>query len=240
MPRPLRPVDKGLIYHAINRGNNRRNVFRKTEDFEAFLRAMRDLKERRPFELYGYCLMRNHIHLLIKPLETTISRVMQSLLVSHTQRYHRHHKSGGHVWQGRFKSPVIQADGHLLRVLRYIEANPVRARMVKRAEDYAWSSFRAHGLGEPNDLLDSVTPYEQMAGYAKVRQRKWSDYVHRQSNEDQLQAIRHSVATGLPYGAASWVKNLSAKLKLDLTIRPRGRPRKQPSEPEKDRSGNNK
>ncbi len=165
---------------------------------------------------------------------------MQSLLVSHTQRYHRHHKSGGHVWQGRFKSPVIQPDGHLLRVLRYIEANPVRARMVKRAEDYAWSSFRAHGLGEPNDLLDSVTPYEQIAGYAKVRQRKWSDYVHRQSNEDQLQAIRHSVAAGLPYGAASWVKNLSRKLKLDLTIRPRGRPRKQPTEAEKARSANKK
>ena len=76
MPRPLRPIDKGLIYHVINRGNNRQDVFRKAEDFEAFLRAMSDLKERRPFELYGYCLMANHIHLLIKPLETTISRLM--------------------------------------------------------------------------------------------------------------------------------------------------------------------
>ena len=147
MPRPLRPIEQGLIYHVINRGNNRQGVFLKERDFEAFLQAMRDLKERRPFELYGFCLMTNHIHLLIKPLETTISRVMQSLLVSHTQRYHRHHKSGGHVWQGRFKSPVIQDDEHLLTVLRYIEANPLRAQMVKRAEDYAWSSFRAHGLG---------------------------------------------------------------------------------------------
>ena len=154
---------------------------------------------------------------------------MQSLLVSHTQRYHRHHKSGGHVWQGRFKSPVIQEDEHLLTVLRYIEANPVRAKMVKRAADYPWSSFAAHGLGKPNDLLDSVTPYEQLATYAKVRQRKWCEYVHGQLNEDELQAIRRSVATGLPYGAASWIKDLGRKLNLDLTIRPRGRPRKQPN-----------
>jgi putative transposase len=78
---------------------------------------------------------------------------MQSLLVSHTQRYHRHYRSGGHIWQGRFKSPVIQNDEHLLAVLRYIEANPLRGALVQRAEEYPWSSYRAHGLGEPNDEL---------------------------------------------------------------------------------------
>ncbi len=227
MPRPLRPVDKGLIYHVINRGNNRQNVFDKPEDFEAFLRSMRDLKERRSFELYGYCLMTNHIHLLIKPLETTISRVMQSLLVSHTQRYHRRYKSGGHVWQGRFKSPVVQDDEHLLRVLRYIEANPVKAGMVDRAGDYAWSSFAAHGLGEPNDLLDPAEAYQQMTGDTKIRQRKWSRYVHCQPDEDESRAIGQSIATGLPYGSEGWINALGRKLKLDLTIRPRGRPKKQ-------------
>ena len=171
MPRPLRPIEKGLIYHVINRGNNRQDVFLKKADFDAFLQAMRDLKQRRPFELYGYCLMTNHLHLLIKPLETTISRVMQSLLVSHTQRYHRHHKSGGHVWQGRFKSPVIQDDEHLLTVLRYIEANPLRAKMVRRAADYPWTSFRAHALGHTIRFSLPVVPYEQLAAYAKVRQR---------------------------------------------------------------------
>ena len=232
MPRPLRPVDKGLVYHVINRGNNRQNVFGKGGDYEAFLNSIRDLKQRRPFELYGYCLMTNHIHLLIKPLDTTISRVMQSLLVSHTQRYHRHYKSGGHVWQGRFKSPVIQEDGHLLTVLRYIEANPVKAGMVDRAEDYAWSSFAAHGMGEPNDLLDSPPPYERMGDDtdAKTRLRKWCSYVHRHPDEDEAQAISRSISSGLPYGSENWIKALARKLKLDLTVRPRGRPRKQPTE----------
>ena len=114
MPRPLRPIDDGLIYHVINRGNNRQDVFHKPDDYTAFLRALTELQQRWPFELYGYCLMTNHFHLLIRPLESTISRLIQSLLISHTQRYHKHHRSGGHVWQGRFKSPVIQNDEHLL------------------------------------------------------------------------------------------------------------------------------
>jgi putative transposase len=134
MPRPLRPIDDGLVYHVINRGNNRQDVFRKAADFQAFLGALAELKERKPFELYGYCLLSNHFHLLLRPTGASISRIMQSLLVSHTQRYHRHYESGGHVWQGRFKSPVIQSDEHLLTVLRYIEANPLRAGLVDRAE----------------------------------------------------------------------------------------------------------
>ena len=107
--------------------------------------------------------MTNHIHLLPRPKGVSISRIMQSLLVSHTQRYHRSHKTGGHVWQGRFKSPVIQDGDHLLCVLRYIEANPVRAEMVSAADDYRWSSYAAHGLGKVDELLDPLPEYESTA-----------------------------------------------------------------------------
>src|SRR5580698_271852 len=163
MPRPLRPIQDGLIYHVINRGNNRQPVFLKKGDFEAFLNALAELKDRKPFELYGYCLLNNHFHLLIRPKESSISRIMQSLLVSHTQRYHKHHRSGGHVWQGRFKSPVVQNDEHLLTVLRYVEANPLRARLVSLADEYPWSSYRFHGAGEADDLIDSLLPYEELS-----------------------------------------------------------------------------
>ena len=88
---------------------------------------------------------------------------MQSLLISHTQRYHKHHRSGGHVWQGRFKSPLIQNDEHLLTVLRYIEANPLRTGLVSLAEEYPWSSYRAHGLGEADSLLDWLIIYEELS-----------------------------------------------------------------------------
>ncbi len=226
MPRPLRPIGDGLIYHVINRGNNRQDVFRKTEDFAAFLKVASDLKERKPFALYGYCLLSNHFHLLIQPRETSISRIMQSLLVSYTQRYHKHNSSGGHVWQGRFKSPVIQNDEHLLTVLRYIEANPLRANIVTQAEDYRWSSYRAHAVGEPNALLDTLITYEELSPYPKIRQRRWAQKVHAPMEEATLAAIRRTNATGLPYGTARWVRCLAKKLDLDLTIRPRGRPRK--------------
>ena len=228
MPRPLRPVGDGLIYHVIDRGNNRQNVFHKDADFQAFLKALGDLKERKPFELYGYCLLNNHFHLLLRPLAAPISRIMQSLLVSHTQRYHKQHRSGGHVWQGRFKSPVIQNDEHLLTVLRYIEANPLRANLVVRADDYAWSSYRVRGLGEADPLVDSLITYEELSPSPKVRRQKWSAMVHRPIEEQTLSAIRRSSATGLPYGSSAWVKRLAKKLDLDLTIRPRGRPRKSP------------
>src|SRR5581483_9034376 len=108
MPRPLRPVEAGLIYHVINRGNNRQKVFRKQADFAAFLDALAELKKRMPFELYGYCLLDNHFHLLLRPTKLSIRRIMQILLISHTQRYHKHYRSEGHVWKGLFKSPIIQ------------------------------------------------------------------------------------------------------------------------------------
>jgi putative transposase len=226
MPRPLRPIAAGLVYHVINRGNNRQKVLRKAADFEAFLRALADLKERKAFELYGYCLLSNHFHLLLRPTGASISRIVQSLLVSHTQRYHKHYASGGHVWQGRFKSPVIQDDGHLLNVLRYIEANPLRAEIVPRAEEYRWSSYGRHGLGQANELIDPLAPYEELGTKPETRQRKWAEKVHLPMDGRTLASIRRANATGLPYGEPKWVERLAKRLELDLTIRPRGRPAK--------------
>lgn len=205
-------------------------MFFEDSDYRAFLNAMADLQQRKPFELYGYCLMTNHFHLLLKPLEDSISRIMQSLTVSHTQRYHKHHGGGGHVWQGRFKSPVIEDDDHLLTVLRYIEANPLRARMVRNAKNYPWSSFAHHGRGEPNQLITPCIPYHNLAKRSATRQRKWDAYVHQTPPEAELTAIRRSIATGLPLGSQQWIDKLAKKLQLDLTIRPRGRPRKQAAE----------
>jgi putative transposase len=165
----------------------------------------------------------------MRPTGATISRILQSLLVSHTQRYHKHHRSGGHVWQGRFKSPVIENDEHLLNVLRYIEANPLRAAIVERAEEYKWSSFGAHGMGDANELLDPLNTYEQLSPYPAVRLRKWSEKVHLPLDGLTLARIRRSVATGLPYGSDAWTNRLAKRLGLDLAIRPRGRPKKSES-----------
>jgi putative transposase len=128
---------------------------------------------------------------------------------------------------------VIQNDEHLLTVLRYIEANPLRAALVRRADEYPWSSYRVHGLGESDELIDRLITYDDLSPLAKVRCRKWADKVHRPMDEAVLGAIRRSNATGLPYGDEAWTRRLAKRLDLDLTIRPRGRPRKTVHEPNK-------
>jgi len=123
----------------------------------------------------------------------------------------------------------VQDDDHLLTVLRYVEANPLRAGIVEAAGDYPWTSFPAHGLGRPDPLLDPATAYEALAGTDDARRRRWSDFVHQAPPDDELTALRRSTGTGLPYGDPVWVERLGARLGLDLTARPRGRPRKAPS-----------
>ena len=131
MPRTARASAGGYCYHVLNRGNARQEVFHKNADYEAFRRLMIEASARLPMRVVGYCLMPNHFHLVLWPHEDgDLSRFMQWLLTSHVRRYHRHYGGSGHVWQGRFKSPVIEADEHLLTVMRYVEANPLRASMV--------------------------------------------------------------------------------------------------------------
>ncbi|WP_202802903.1 transposase [Singulisphaera acidiphila] len=142
MARTARASVGGLCYHALNRGNRRETVFHKAGDYDAFLGAMADATARTPLDLLGYCLMSNHFHLVLRPhADGDLSRWMQWLLTAHARRYHRHHHTTGHVWQGRFKAFPIEADEHLLTVLRYVERNALRAELVVRAEDWRWSSL---------------------------------------------------------------------------------------------------
>jgi REP element-mobilizing transposase RayT len=116
-------------------------------------------QEHYPFRLYGYCLMHTHFHLLLEPdAGQNISWILPSLTVAHTWRFHRGHWSSGQVWQGRFQSPVIQDDAHLLTALRYIEAKPLRAGLVTDLMDYPWCSYPTHGLGRLQELVNELLP----------------------------------------------------------------------------------
>jgi len=111
--RTSRASQGGYVYHVLNRGNGRGSVFHKADDYLAFVNLMRESNERLPMRLVGYCLMTNHFHLLLWPLEDgDLSRWMQWLMTSHVRRYHRHYKSNGHVWQGRFKAFPVESDDH--------------------------------------------------------------------------------------------------------------------------------
>jgi len=221
-------IEDGLVYHALNRGNNGADVFADDDDYQAFLDSIARTKERYPFRLFGYCLMTNHFHLLLQPGKgQSISRIIQSLTVAHTWHYHKSHSTSGHVWQGRFRSPAIQKDGHLLAVLRYIEANPFRAKLVADLRDYRWSSYRQHGLGEVDPLLDDFPEWEQLGRTPIERSSRWRRKVLAAEAVKDLAAIRASTINGRPYGSDDWINATAKHLGFDLTPRPRGRPRKE-------------
>jgi putative transposase len=228
MGRLPRTIDDGLVYHALNRGNNRADVFGDDDDRVAFLEAIAKTKERYPFSLLGYCLMTNHFHLLIRPLAgQSISRILQSLTVAHTWRYHKRYRTLGHVWQGRFKSPVIQDDAHLLVVLRYIEANPLRAKIVTDPAEYRWSSFPYHGSGQDDPLLSPFPEWDDLGKTDAERRRRWRAKVCATQSDAELTTLRSSLRSGRPFGASEWTEQMAERLKIDLKPRPRGRPPKE-------------
>lgn len=151
MARPLRIDQEDTFYHVLNRGNERRAIFRDEHDDEGFLERLGRCSERFGLDIYAYVLMGNHYHLLVKTREANLSAAMQWLQVAYGSWHNRRHRRSGHLFQGRFKSFLIQETEYLHRLLLYIHRNPLRSGIVDRLEDYRWSSYRAlaHGRGGP-------------------------------------------------------------------------------------------
>lgn len=142
MPRTGRASVGGICYHVINRGNAQNEIFHKSGDYQTFVELIGLACARIPMRVLAYCVMPNHFHLSLWPYsDRDLGHWIQWLLTTHVRRYHQHHRSNGHVWQGRFKAFPIEQDDHLLTVLRYIERNPLRAGLVQKAEDWHWSSL---------------------------------------------------------------------------------------------------
>jgi len=222
MPRSGRIAAGGIIYHVLNRGNGRARLFHKPEDYDAFLRILMDVKQAVAVQVLGLCLMPNHWHLALLPGEDgDLSRFMLRLTTTHVRRRfaHTHDGNGGHLYQGRFKNFPVQSDDHLLRLLRYIEANPLRAGLVERARDWRWSSVTIRKTGKPAGLLDRL-PLDLPRDWVSVVESRWE--------AEELKGLRRCVVRGRPFGDDDWVEQMTRKLGLEFTLRQRGRPRKEP------------
>lgn len=218
MPRTSRASVGGVAYHVINRGNGCATVFHADGDYAAFTRLIGEACERLPLRVLAYCLMPNHFHLVLWPHgDGDLSRWMQWFLTAHVRRYHSLRGTSGHVWQGRFKAFPIEQDEHLLTVIRYVERNPLRGRLVRRAENWPWSSRHADRRGRRADFL---------ADWPISRPRNWTLRVNQSETAAELETVRGSVKRGAPYGDGSWAKEIAVRLGLESTLRPRGRPRK--------------
>jgi putative transposase len=154
MARKPRVEVEGGLYHLITRGVDRRDIFHSPEDHKKFLWLLETQKAKLPFFLYAYCLMTNHIHLLIERRSDDVGKVMHRVLTGYTQYYNRRYRRSGHVLQGRHKAILCQSDRYLIELVRYIHLNPVRAKMVRRPESYPFSSHGAYLGTVPDGTLD--------------------------------------------------------------------------------------
>lgn len=221
MPRQARNAPGGLVYHVLNRANGRLRLFKKAEDFLAFERVLAEAHARVPIRILGWCLMSNHWHFVLWPKDDgQLTSFMRKLTHTHTQRWKTAHNAvgTGHLYQGRFKSFPVQCDEHLLTLMRYVERNPLRAKIVKRAQDWRWGSYHVrqkagHPLG---DLL--------VRGPIELP-RHWSRWIHEpQTDEEQVEIAEH-IRRGRPLGDTRWTEQTVRQLGLESSLRPPGRPR---------------
>ena len=182
MPRPPRPLVDGGCDHLIARGNNRQFLFTEEAAFHYFLDGLARAKTRYPAKLYHYCLMSNHIHLLLA-IESgaDLPKFMQHLLQGYGRWYQHRVGHSGHVWQGRYKSPLVAQDSYFLEAGRYIERNPVRAKLVTDPTDYPWSSYACYAYGTDTALVDEDPYYASLGSTAYRRQEAYREFVSLES-----------------------------------------------------------
>ena len=221
MPRVARIVIPGWPHHVVQRGNNRQDVFFVDDDCRAYLRFLCDQSARFGIHILGYCLMSNHVHIIAVPDgEDSLAKAIGRTHFLYAQYVNRVHGRSGHLWQNRFYSCALD-DLHLWRALRYVERNPVRAKMVRVAWRHTWSSAAAHtGEKDLAGLLD-------LAAWSKEwKADAWRAALSDADNEEEVHGLRCSTSRGRPLARDSLLSKLEHKLGRRLRPLPVGRPRK--------------
>jgi putative transposase len=210
----------GLAYHVTHRGNRRGPVFFAAEDRETYLRWLADCGARYGLEIWAYCLMTNHVHLLVRTEQhDALARVMRDLQGYYARRINERQQWSGHLWANRFYSQPVEG-GHLWAAARYIERNPVRARIVQTAAAYPLSSARAHcGLAR-EDVLSPHRPFANLIG--------WSVWLESDDPETEAR-IRQLIRTGHPLGGDAFCRRIGRALGRPVSPPARGRPKRMPA-----------
>lgn len=218
MPRIARVIATGYPHHITQRGNNRATVFFDDEDRQTYLKLLAGYAEKHHFQIWAYCLMDNHIHLLAVPeAETSLARGIGLTNQVYTQYLNRKLNQSGRIWQNRFFSCVVENNQYLWAVARYIERNPLKIGLLENAEAYRWSSAKAHMTGANDTLLGAtswLSPQEQCT-YAEFLVTE---------DEETDNAIRRATRTGRPFGSEDFVNLLEFQMKQPLKAKKRGRP----------------
>lgn len=219
MPRIARTVIPGVSYHLTQRGNNRQDVFFVDDDRRRYLELLAENAERYGLTVRGYCLMTNHVHLIAIPhAEDSLAKAVGRTHWRYTQLINHLHGRDGHLWKNRFDSCGLD-DRHLVAAMRYVEMNPVRARLVRRPWRYRWSSAAAHvGLRKPDATL-SLADWD----YSPA---EWRRMLEEALPDDEVQKIRRATSRGRPLGSDAFLSKIEHAVGRRLRARPVGRPRK--------------
>lgn len=209
------------MFHVLNRGNGGQRLFENPNCYADFVGLLEDSRSRTDMRVLAYCLMPNHWHLLLWPqTDQALARFTHRLTLTHTQRWHVQHNTvgRGHLYQARYKSFAVNDDDHLTTVCRYIERNPLRAGLVERAEDWAWSSLRQR-IGRT--LQDEIS----LTALPLLLPAHWCELVNRPQTTAEVKALRDSLATGRPFGDQEWRRSAARRLGLRPDPGRAGRPR---------------
>jgi putative transposase len=191
MARLPRYFVKDQPLHVIQRGNNREPIFAAEEDYRFYLQCLEDAAERHALSIYAYVLMTNHVHLLASPgKEASLPKTLQSVGRRYVQYFNYTYGRTGTLWEGRYRATLIDTERYLLTCMRYIELNPVRARMVRHPREYPWSSYRAHAHGKEDPLLHDHELYHRLGRSARVRQAVYRALFKVAIAKDELETIR--------------------------------------------------
>jgi len=226
MPRIARIALPHYPHHLVHRGHNKREVFRDDSDRIAYLETLIDFRVGLGLKVYGYCLMSNHVHLIVDPGgdAANLGRLMKRLAGRHTRRLNHFEQRSGTIWGGRFKCSVIETDRYLLTCLRYVDRNPVRANLVKLPEQFPWSSYRARvGLVEC-DWLDVDPCTLALADSLTRRRERYREFVAQGDDPKELKLIRESMQLGHLTASDEFAIAVEREIGTKLPNRDRGRP----------------
>lgn len=212
MARPCRLQAENCFYHITSRGDGRKAIYKSERDCEKFLEYLAVAKDKFKFYVHAYCLMTNHYHLFIETTQANLSRIMQYLNTAYTVYYNVKRKKSGHLFQGRYKSIIVEVDAYYNELSRYIHLNPVRAKMVRKPSDYRWSSYNAYLSGRSIHCLD----IEQVKQRLTMPLAKYRSFV--ESVQDYPDPLK-GVYAGCILGGVKFIKDKLDQLKSEVEIK---------------------
>jgi putative transposase len=228
MPRIARIVITGYPHHIIQRGHNRQVVFAAAEDYLYYLDNLREWKEKLGCKVFAYCLMTNHVHLVVDPGEKdcNLALLLKRVAGRQTRYVNKIESRTGSLWEGRYKSSPISTNEYLPACCRYVELNPVRAGIVGMPEEYRWSSYGAKIGKRKEEWLDFDPFYLGLTGIAENRAEKYREWVEGAIPEGEWDLIRQSLQRGQLTGGKRFVDEIEKKIERRIEFREQGRPKK--------------